>query len=203
MKITPITYKRAQEILNAKYSTIAAAARNGVFTKLPVTGLEQQLIQEQVELFIGKKQLKLAALSREEGKRWGEIEEEVNSTPQKKTSGVHVSREVTAALSLQLFEKAVRGELTLTRTPLEENLSPFVGKGSLSHLATLLEMLEVAAKNHEEELIVETVERILTPLHNAPSQIFFEVLFHVVAILQQHKCLQEMTAIIRELLSAA
>lgn len=201
MKITPISYKRAQEILNAKYSTIAAAARNGVFTKLPVTGLEQQLIQEQVELFMGKKQLKLAALSREEGKQWGEIAEEVNSLSQKKPSREHISREITASFALQLLEKAARGEVTLTRTPLEENLSSFMDKGSLSRLATLLEMLEVAAKKRNEELMVDTVDRILTPLHNASPQIFFEVLFHITAILQEHECLQ-MPAL-KELLGVA
>jgi len=76
VKKNPITYRQACETLGGKYSTIAAAADRGVLTKIPVTGPEQKLIEEQVKLFVGKNQLKTSALSREEYKKWEELERE-------------------------------------------------------------------------------------------------------------------------------
>lgn len=78
MNITPVTYKQACEILDCKYSTLAAAADRGVFTRLSVTGPEQKIIREQVEIFKGKKKLTLATLSREERKIWEQIEDSVS-----------------------------------------------------------------------------------------------------------------------------
>ncbi len=207
MEITPISYAKASELLNCKYTTIASAVDRGVFTRLPVTGPEQRIIQKQVELFVGKKQLKLAALSREERKIWDEIDEQVNSTTSasqqdEKKVGERMAKQIAADLALYLMDKALRGEMQLPRIPLEEKLAPFVDKGSLSDLTTLLEMLEVAAKNHNEKLMADIVDRILTPLDNAPYQIFYDVIFHIAAILQEHQCLHEMT-VIRESLIAA
>lgn len=74
-RTTPITYKQACALLGCKYTTLIAATERGVFTKLPVKGHEQKIIKEQVLLFVGKKQLKLAALSKEARRVWEAIDE--------------------------------------------------------------------------------------------------------------------------------
>ena len=62
---TYITIEDASTLLDKQYVTVKAASSRGVFTRVPVTSHQQSLVKEQVELFIGKKQLKLAALNRD------------------------------------------------------------------------------------------------------------------------------------------
>lgn len=73
----PYTYITIEEtgiILGKPYGTVKAASARDVFTRVPVTSHQQSLVKEQVELFKGKKQLKLSALNKEELQKWHEID---------------------------------------------------------------------------------------------------------------------------------
>jgi predicted site-specific integrase-resolvase len=206
MDITPIPDKEAAELLSISYSTIRNAVKRGDLTRFPRPGLVQHVVKEQVLLFHGKTQLKFAALSKEERKIWDEIDEQVNSTTstsqQEQERGRNTSKERYIETVLFFVDKALKGEVQLSRTRFKENLASRMTEGDLNSLTTLLEMLEIAANNHTEDIVMDMVNRILKPLHNASEQIFLEVLVNIIAILQEHECLHEMTAI-KELLSVA
>lgn len=68
--ITPITYKEAATLLLTGEGQIRTSVSNGLFTRLPTIGMKQTLIKEQVELFIGKKQIRLTLLSHDEMELW-------------------------------------------------------------------------------------------------------------------------------------
>ena len=68
--ITPITYKEAGMMLNRTHQHIASIVSNGLFTQYPSIGKERKLIKEQIELFIGKKQIRLTMLTSDELSLW-------------------------------------------------------------------------------------------------------------------------------------
>lgn len=70
LTITPITYTEASKLLNLTYFNIRQAAIRGTFKRVPTVGQEQKIIKEQVELFKGKKQLRLNLLTKEEISIW-------------------------------------------------------------------------------------------------------------------------------------
>lgn len=79
--MTPITIKEASEMLDMHYQTVNNASRKDTLTRMPTTGQEQHLIKEQVELFVGKKQISLRILSREERVLWEKYKYEAINAP--------------------------------------------------------------------------------------------------------------------------
>lgn len=82
-----MTYKEASEILNKNEGTVQHAIGRGVFTRLPSPAQTKYLIKGQVMLFVGKSQLSLRSLSKDELALWKQYELEAergvsNVTPQ-------------------------------------------------------------------------------------------------------------------------
>lgn len=110
---TYITIEDASTLLDKQYVTVKAASSRGVFTRVPVTSHQQSLVKEQVELFIGKKQLKLAALNREELKKWHEINDAI-ALPETLSQGVETEEELQIRNQLANLPKLKGMDQTIT-----------------------------------------------------------------------------------------
>lgn len=91
MNITAIPDREAASLLGVTYETIRNAAKRGDLIRLPRAGLVQYVAKEQVELFKGKKQVRLSALNKNELKTWGEIEELIKGSPASAPSATYAS----------------------------------------------------------------------------------------------------------------
>lgn len=100
--ITPISDKQAASLAGKRYETIRNAVKRGALTRIPTAGQVQHVSREQVELYIGKTQIRLDALSKQELAAWQRYEQEIlNRAPG--------SQGETAAPNLALPAAAVAG----------------------------------------------------------------------------------------------
>lgn len=67
---TPISYAEAEKLLQCKKGKIATIVHDNRLTPIPSLGSQGMVIKEQVELFIGKNQVRLSMLSDNEQEKW-------------------------------------------------------------------------------------------------------------------------------------
>jgi hypothetical protein len=81
--VKPITYKEAASILGTTVGAIKGAVHHKTLTKIPSISHSGLLIEEQVKLFEGKKQIRFTLLSDKERILWQKYKNEVNLTSER------------------------------------------------------------------------------------------------------------------------
>jgi hypothetical protein len=190
MKYTPIPDKDAAMLLDVSQGTIRNAVSRGDLIRVPVAGQVQHVAREQVELFKGKKQLRIASLDEEARRVWSEVQKQIKLMCEERIGTEIANKQLLSTL----LENALVGRVRIYRhQDLKGILVSNVKQDELERITVLLHMLEIAASGHQQEHMEYIAEQILRPLRDADYIVFYWVLSEIIAILQEYKCLTENT----------